>query len=206
MKKCSVVLLLLILFALLAACMDDPAIIPVTGIDPSAQPLLDTMTAVAQTVDVLAGSATAYAATYTPSPVPTATPSENEIKNLIGNTIKDKLIASLGVKITVVDVKFGPVGAQKYTHLYIEMNCMSDGNTVCPSSQVVSAVVDSCKEKKKKFLENVPFDTQTLLITIYDPGHATQVVEAKWPDVLAYINDDMTAEVFSRLIVYTQYP
>ena len=128
MKKCSVVLILLTLFALLVACGADPAIIPVTGVDPSAQPLLDTMTAIAQTVDILAGSATAYAATYTPTPIPTATPNENEIKNLIDDTIKDKLIASLGVKITVVDVKFGPVGAQKYTQLYVEMNCVSNGS------------------------------------------------------------------------------
>jgi len=89
--------------------------------------------------------------------------------------------------------------------LYVEMNCVSNGSNICPPSQVVSAVVDACKDKKKKFLANVPFDTERLIITIYDPGRATQVVEAKWSDVLAYINDDMTAEVFGRLIVYTQY-
>lgn len=184
--------------------MDATVMIPVTG-NASAQPLLDTMTAIAITVEGIAGSATAYAATPTPTPVPTATPSENEIKTLISNTIKDKLIASLGMKITVVDVKFGPVGAQKFTDLYIEMSCMSDNNNVCLSSQVVSAVVDSCKEKKKKFLENIPFETQMLIITIYDPGHATQVVEADWSDVLAYINGDMTAGSFSERIRYTQY-
>ena len=205
MKKCSVVLVLFILFALLVACGNDPTIIPVTGSNPSAQPLLDTMTAIAKTVEGIAGSATAYAATPTPSPTPTPIPNENEIKSLIDNTIKDKLIASLGVKITVVDVKFGPVGAQKFTHLYVEMNCMSNGSNICPPSQVISAVVDSCKEKKKKFLANVPVDTEKLVITIYDPGHATQVVEAKWSDVLDYINDDMTADVFSRLITYAQY-
>lgn len=205
MKKYSVMLVLLILFAILAACGNDPAIIPVSGGNPSAQPLLDTMTAIAQTVEGFAGSATAYAATSTPSSTPTPIPDENEIKNLIDNAIKDKLIASLGVKINVVDVKFGPLGAQKFTHLYIEMNCISDGGIVCPSSQVVSAVVDSCKEKKKKFLMNVPFDTEKLIITIYNPGHTTQVVEANWSDVLNYVNDDMTAEVFGRLITYAQY-
>lgn len=205
MKKYSVMLVLLILFAILAACGNDPAIIPVSGGNPSAQPLLDTMTAIAQTVEGFAGSATAYAATPTPSSTPTPIPDENEIKNLIDNAIKDKLIASLGVKINVVDVKFGPLGAQKFTHLYIEMNCISDGSIVCPTSQVVSAVVDSCKEKKKKFLMNVPFDTEKLIITIYNPGHTTQVVEANWSDVLNYVNDDMTAEVFGRLITYAQY-
>jgi hypothetical protein len=205
MKKCSVVLVFFILFALLAACGSDPTIIPVTGSNPSAQPLLDTMTAIAITVEGLAGSATAYADTPTPSSTPTPLPNENEIQSLIDNTIKDKLIASLGMKITVVDVKFGPIGAQKYTHLYVEMNCTSDGNNGCPSSQVVSAVVDSCKEKKKKFLENIPFDTQVMLITIYNPGHATEVVEANWSDVVAYVNGDMSADVFGRLIRYTQY-
>ncbi len=204
MKKYSVVMVLIILYVLLAACIDDTAMIPVTG-NPSAQPLLDTMTAIAKTVEGIAGSATAYAATPTPSLTPTPTPDENEIKNLISDAIKDKLIASLGMKITVVDVKFGPVGAKKYTELYIEMNCVSDNNNICSSSQVVSAVVDSCKEKKKKFLENIPFETQVLIITIYDPGHATQVVEADWTDVLDYINGDMNAGVFSRLIRYTHY-
>ena len=202
MKKFSIVLVIFLLFAFLAACIDDEIIIPVTG-NSSAQPLLDTMTAIAKTVEGIA--ATAYAATHTPSPIPTSTPSENEIKNLINNAIKDKLISSLGVKITVGDVKFGPVGAQKYTDLYIEMNCVSDNNNVCPSSQVVSAVVDACKEKKKKFLENVPFEIQVLIITIYDPGHATQVVEADWSDVLKYINGDIPAETFSKLIRRYQY-
>ena len=105
----------------------------------------------------------------------------------------------------MVDVKFGPVGAQKYTQLYVEMNCVSNGSNICPPSQVVSAVVDACKDKKKKFLANVPFDTEKLIITIYNPGHATQVVEAKWSDVRDYLNDDMTADVFGRLITYTQY-
>ena len=204
MRKFSIVLVIFLLFAFLAACMDDEVIIPVTG-NSSAQPLLNTLTAIAKTVEGIAGSATAFAATYTPSPIPTSTPSENEIKNLISNSIKDKLIASLGVKITVVDVKFGPVGAQKFTDLYIEMNCTSGNNNICPSSQVVSAVVDSCKEKKKKFLENVPFEIQVLIITISDPGHATQVVEADWSDVLAYINGDIPAEIFSKLIRSYQY-
>lgn len=204
LKKFLAVSTIFIVFGLGSACADR-GLIPVTGINPKAQPLLDTMTAIAKTVEGLAGSATAYAATYTPSPIPTATPNENEIRNLISNAIKDKLISSLGVKITVGDVKFGPVGAQKYTDLYIEMNCVSDNNNVCPSSQVVSVVVDSCKEKKKKFLENIPFEIQVLIITIYDPGHSVQVVEADWPDVLAYINGDIPAETFSRLIRYYQY-
>ena len=204
MKKGSIVSILFILFASLAACMDDEIIIPVTG-NASAQPLLDTMTAIAKTVEGIAGSATAYAATLTPTPRPTATPNENEIKNIISDAIKDKLIASLGAKISVVDVKFGPVGAQEYTDLYIEINCASDNGSVCPSNQVIVAVVDSCKEKKKKVIENVPGSTQKLAITIYTPGYSTTVIEAKWSDVVAYFNDKITADVFGRLITYAQY-
>lgn len=56
------------------------------------------------------------------------------------------------------------------------------------------------------FLANVPFDTEKLIITIYDSGHTNQVMEANWPDVLAYINNNMTANFFGRLIVHTQSP
>ena len=204
MKKCSVVLVIFTLFALLAACIDDKVIIPVTG-NASAQPLLDTMTAIAKTVEGIAGSATAYAATQTPSPIPTSTPSENEIKNLISDAIKDKLIATLGAKITVIDVKFGPVGAQVFTDLYIEINCVSDNSNVCPANQVIVAVVDSCKEKKKRVIENVPGTTQKLAITIYNPGYSTTVIEATWSDVVDYFNNKISADIFGRLIKYTQY-
>ena len=132
-------------------------------------------------------------------------PRAGVLQNLISATIKDQLITTLGAKITVVDVKFGPVGAQEFTNLYIEMNCISDNNGICPSNQVIVAVIDSFKEKKKKALENIPFTTQVLTITIYDPGHPTQVVEADWADVLAYINDDIPADIFSKLLRYTQY-
>lgn len=65
--------------------------------------------------------------------------------------------------------------------------------------------MDACKEKKM-FLANVPFDTEKLIITIYDSGHTNQVMEANWPDVLAYINNNMAADFFGRLIVPTQSP
>jgi len=204
MKKCLVVSVVFILLVSLAACIDEEIIIPVTS-NASAQPLLDTMTAIAKTVEGIAGSATAYAATLTPTPRPTATPNQNEIKNLISDAIKDKLIATLGAKITVVEVKFGPVGAQVFTDLYIEVNCVSDNGNVCPSNQVIVAVVDSCKEKKKKVIENVPGTTQKLTITIYNPGYSTTVIEANWSDVVDYFNDKITADIFGRLIESTQY-
>lgn len=195
---------IILVFCLGSACADKN-IIPVTGIDPRALPLLNTMTMMAGTVEAIGQTATAYSFTPTSSPIPTATPNENEIKNLISNAIKDKLIATLGAEITVIDVKFGPVGAQVYTDLYIEINCVSDNSSVCPSNQVIVAVVDSCKEKKKKVIENVPSTIQKMAITIYNPGYSTIVIESKWSDVVDYFNDKLSADAFGRLIAYIQY-
>jgi hypothetical protein len=147
LKRTLAVSTLSLVFIFGSACADE--MIPVTGsnLNPSALPLLYTMTSMANTVEVLGQTVTAYAATLTPSPVPTKIPDENELKKLISETIKNQLVATLGAKITVVDVKFGPVGAQEYSSLYVEMNCISDNNGTCPSTQAIIAVVDSCKEK-----------------------------------------------------------
>jgi len=204
MTKVFVASIIFSLFVFVAACTDEKIQVQVT-IPPSAQPLLETMTAIAKTVEVLGGSATAYAATLTPSPPPTKIPDPVELKNLISNEIKDKLIVNLGAKITVEDVKFGPMGAQEYTYLYIEMNCVTDNNSICPSTQVLIAVLDACKEKKKKVTENVPATTNALVITVYNPGHPTKSIQAGWPDVLAYLNDKMTGDILGRLVTYTQY-
>lgn len=81
------------------------------------------------------------------------------------------------------------------------MSCVSDDNSVCPSAQVISAVVDTCK--KKKVLENVHGSTKLLSITIYDPGHATLVVEADWPDVLLYLDGEIPPDVFIKVLSWT---
>ena len=207
MKRFLAVSTIFFVLGLGSACVDK-GLIPVTGIDPKAQPLLNTLTVIAGTVESIGQTATAYSFTPTPSNTPlppTKVPDPIELRNLLSNTIKDELIAILGAKITVVNVSYGPGGAQVFTELYIEMNCESQNNSVCPSPQVVIAVIDTCKEKKKKVIENVPSTTQVLVITIYDPGHSTQIVEANWADVLAYINNDIPAEVFSGLLRYVQY-
>lgn len=202
-KKTSVVLVIFLMVDFLAACNGEVPAVVVT-MHPSAVPIVLTMTEIAKTVVVLEASATAYASTATPSPAPTREPDESELKNLISEEIKDQLIATLGSKITVVDVKFGPVDSEQFTELYVEMNCISDNNNICPSPQVVIAVFDACKAKKKKVVENVPFSTQIMTITIYDPGHTTHIVEVNWSDVIAYMNDDVPAEVFGKLIRYIQ--
>ena len=115
------------------------------------------------------------------------------------------MISTFGTKITVIDVKFGPIGAQKYTNLYIEINCVGENNTACPTAQVIIAVMDACKDKKKKIIENVPSTTQLLTITIFDPGHSTIVVEANWSDVLDYVNGKLPAENLNKRIIYTSY-
>jgi len=204
MKKVFAVSVIFLLFVFLSACSDDKVPIQVT-IHPSAQPLLETMTVIAKTVEVLGGSATAYAATLTPSPPPTKIPDSVELKTLISNEIKDKLIVNLGAKITVEDVKFGPMGAQEFTELYIEMKCATDNNSICPSGQVIIAVLDACKAKKKKVIENVPASTKLLIITVYDPGHPTKSIAAIWTDVRAYLDDKLTGDALGRLISYTQY-
>jgi hypothetical protein len=203
MKKCLVVSIILFLFVLLVACVDDKAFIPVTA--PSAQPLLDTMTTIAKTVEVIAKTATAYSLSPTPTNTPTNTPDSGALNKTISDSINNQLLSTFGAKITVVDVKFGPIGAQEYTNLYIEMNCAGDNNTVCPTTQVIIAVMNAFKDKKKKIMENIPGKTQVLTITIYDPGHSTIVAEANWPDVLDYVNDKLPAENLSKRITYTPY-
>jgi hypothetical protein len=198
MKKCLVVLTIFLLFMFLVACAGETPTV-VGTVHPSAKPLLTTLAVIATTAEAIGQSATAYAAT------PTKSPDAKALKNLINNAIKDELITSFGAKITVADVKFGPIGAQEFTHLYIEMNCTGDNNTVCPTTQVIIAIIDACKAKKNKFLENVPYKTEKLTITIYDPAHSTIVVEADWSDVLNYINDKMPAGDLSKQITYTPY-
>ena len=207
LKKFLAASTILLVFVFGSACTDR-GLIPVTGIDPKAQPLLNTLTVIAGTVEAIGQTATAYSFTPTPSntpPPPTKVPDPNVLRNLLSDTINGKLIAILGARITVVNVSYGPGGALIFTELYIEMSCESQNNSVCPSPQVVTAVIDSCKEKKKKVMENVPSTTELLVITIYDPGHSVQVVEADWSDVLAYINGDIPAEIFGKLIRYAQY-
>jgi hypothetical protein len=207
MKRISVVAIAFLVFIFLEACNGVETPVVVVTMHPSAVPLVMTMTEIAKTVEVLGQTVTVYASTPTPShtPVPpTKVPDATELKNLLSSALKDKLIATFGAKISVEAVKFGPIAAPEYTELYIEMNCESANNSVCPSSQVIIAVVDTCKEKKKKLLENIPNKTQVLTITIYDPGHSPQIVEVDWSDALAYINGDIPAEIFGKLIRYVQ--
>ena len=204
MKKFLAISTILLVICLGSACTDN-SMIPVTGNDPTMQPLMNTLTAIASTVEAIGQTATAHSFTPTPSSTPTKVPDSTALRSLLSDTINGKLVAVLGTKITVVNVSYGPGGAKVFTELYIEMNCESQNNSVCPSPQVVTAVIDSCKENKKKVKGNVPTTTQLLVITIYDPGHATQVVEADWSDVTAYLDGDIPAEVFSQRLRYTQY-
>lgn len=209
MKKILTVSTILLIFGFGSACADK-SLISVTSsdIDPRALLLLNTMTIMAGTVESLGQTVTAYAFTPTPSNTPeppTKVPDATELRGLLSDTIKDELIATLGANISVVNVSFGPVGAQEFTELYIEIKCESQNNSSCPSSQAVAVVVDTCKDKKKKVIENIPNTTKLLVITIYDPGHSTQIVETDWSDVLAYMNGDIQPEIFIKLLRYVQY-
>ena len=204
MKKCLIVLTIFLLFVFLAACNEKSPPVVVT-VHPSAQPLLSTLAVIATTAESIGQTATAYAATLTPSNTPTKIPDANVLKNQINEAIKDEPVASFGATITLADVKFGPIGAKEFTHLYIEMNCKADNNAVCPTTQVMIAVMKAFKDKKKKMLENIPGTTQALIITISDPGHPTIVVETDWSDVRDYVNGDLPAEKLSQRIRYTPY-
>jgi len=203
LRKFLAISTIMLVFSLGSAC-SDKKLIPVTSIDTKALPYLYTLTVMASTAESIGQTVTAIAFTPTPTSTPTRVPDPTELRNLLTNAINGKLIAVLGAKITVVKVSYGPGGAQVPTELYIEVNCESENLSVCPLAQVVTAVIDACKEKKKKVVENIPGATQLLVITIYDPGHATQIVQADWAHVLAYLNDEITAENFSQLIRYTQ--
>jgi len=159
----------------------------------------------AATIESIEQTVTAIGFTPTPSVTPTRVPDATELKNLLSDTIKDELIGILGAQISVMNVSYGPGGATGFTELYVEMSCVSEDNSVCPSAQVITAVVDTCKEKKKKVLENVPKSTRLLSITIYDPGHATMIVEADWPDVLLYLDGEIPPDVFIELLRYQPY-
>ena len=206
MKKLSVILAIFLLFVFLAACNGDLPVVVVT-VHPSAGPLLLTMTEIAKTVEVLEQSATAYAATITPSLTPappTKTPDLNEVNMIVSTAVHENLNATFGADITVTNVTFGPVGAKELTHFYIELNCRGDNNTLCPSTQAVISVVDACKVKKKDIRGNIPFTIQTLIITIFDPLNSPKVIEADWSDVVAYVDGEIPAEIFSKLIRYVQ--
>jgi hypothetical protein len=203
MKKCSVVSIIFILFALLTACIDDKVIVPVTG-NSSAQPILSTMTEIAKTVEVLGKTATAYAFTPTLTKAPTNTPDQGAVNKMISDSIDSQLISTFGVSIKVAEVKFGPIGAQEYTNLYVEINCTGKNNVVCPITQVIIAVLDACKDKKKKILENIPGTLQLLTITIFDPQTPPKVVELNWSDVRDYMDDKVSGDVLNTRIRYVQ--
>jgi len=203
MKKASALSIIFLLFLFLAACIDKTIPVQAT-VNPSAQPLLDTMAVIAKTVEGIAGSATAYSFTPTATNIPTNTPDVGEVNKTISNAINDQLISTFGANITVEDVKFGPIGAQEYTNLYIEINCAGDNNAACPTTHVIIAVVDACKQKKKKLLENIPSTTHVLTITIFDPITGPKVVEINWSDVLAYIDGEIPGQDFNNLIRYVQ--
>ena len=204
MKKCSVVSTIFVFFVFLTACTDNKIIIPITY-NPSAQPLLGTLTEIAKTVEAIAGTATAYSLSPTPTHTPTNTPDISEVNKAIANSIKNQLISTFGASITVQDVKFGPIGGQEYTNLYIEISCAGDSNAVCPVTNVIIAVMDAIKEKQKKVLENVPRSTKILTITIFDPTTHPKVVEINWPDVLAYVNGDLSGDAFRQRVNSIQY-
>ena len=202
MKKHVILPIAFVLLALLGACSDD--VIPVTGIDPRAQPLFVTMTEIAKTVEVIGQTATAYAVTPTATPTPTNTPDQGVVNKLLSDSIKNQLISTLGSQMTVENVRFGPLGSNEYTNLYVEIACVGENGASCPTSNVIVAVMEACREKKKKMLENSPKSLQMLTITIFDPLNSPRVVEMNWSDVQAYLNGDMSADVFNRLIRYVQ--
>jgi hypothetical protein len=202
-RKAFALSIVLLFFVFLAACIDNTIPVQPT-VNPSAQPLLDTMAVIAKTVEGIAGSATAYSFTPTLTFTPTVTPNAPEVNKAITNSINEQLISTFGAKITVEAVKFGPLGAQELTNIYIEINCAGDNNSVCPMTHVIIAVMDACKERKKKILENIPSKTEALTITIFDPTTIPRVVEINWSDVLAYINGDISGEDFVKQIKYVQ--
>lgn len=203
MKKASALSIIFLLLVVLAACTDDRVKVEPT-INPSAQPLLETIAVYAKTIEGIAGSATAYSFTPTLTYTPTLTPNAPEVNKTISNSINDQLISTFGAKITVNDVKFGPIGAQEYTNLYIEINCVGDNNAACPTSYVIIAVIDACKQRKKKILEYIPSKTQLLTITIFDPITRPKVVEVSWSDVLAYIDGEILGQDLNQRIKYIQ--
>jgi hypothetical protein len=125
MMKYLILLTIFFLFVLLGACTEE-GIIPVSG-NPSAQPLLSTMTEIAKTLEVIGQTATAYSVTPTETPAPTNTPDQGVVNKLLSDSINSQLISTFGAKITVNAVKFGPIGAQEHTNLYVEINCIGDG-------------------------------------------------------------------------------
>lgn len=205
MKKSSALSIISFSIIFLVACAN--ATPPVTStVNPSAQPLIETLVVYAKTVDGIAGSATAYSYTPTPTYTPTVTPDLGVVNKQISDSINNQLISNFEANIRVRDVKFGPLGGQEFTYLYIEINCEGNNNTVCPKNQVIIAVVDACKEKKKKLLESIPQSTEMLTITIFD-SRVSQlwIVDINWNDVLKYIDGKISSDEFINGIRSTQY-
>jgi len=197
MKKCFSISILLFSLLFLEACLDD-TLTPTPTVHPSAAPLLKTM-------EAIGGTATAYAATLTPTLTPTKIPDQEGLLKAIRNGMKEQLGSSFGAKITVKDVKLGPIGSQYITNLYIEIDCASENNSVCPTSQVMIALMETCKDKKKQIGGNVPETTDTLTVTIFDPVNSPRVVEIDWSIVQKYMDEKADGEEINKRIRYTQY-
>lgn len=192
--------LIFLSFIALTACI-DPTFMS-SSVNPSAEPILRTMTAMAWTVEVLGKTATEMSYTATPSPAPTSTPNLVVIENEIRASIQKNLVANVGASISLRSVKFLPEGSQAYTHFYIELDCSGANDAVCPKYQAVIAVIDVCKMKNDNFKSNIPPTLQTLVIRIYDPFAAPSLAEVNWSDVKAYVNGDIPPDIFARLIKY----
>jgi hypothetical protein len=203
MKKALVVSVMIFLYAFLAACMDGTIDVTPT-VNPTAQALMETIAIIEKTREGISASATAYSYTPTFTKAPTNTPDKETVIKIISDSINNQLISTFGADIRVEDVDFGPLGAQELTYLYIEIYCAGDNNAACPTSHVIIAVVDACKERKKKVLDNISKSTNMLTITIFDPVAQPRVVEVNWSDVLDYINNDLTGDEFIARIKYVQ--
>ena len=126
----------------------------------------------------------------------------NEINKILTEAVQSNLVWVYGAKVTVISVGLIQKEAQEYTELDIVLNCESENNSICPSSQVASAVIETLKAQKKKVRENVPNNLGILMITVSDPGHPIQYFKVYWSDVRAYFDNNVAPDIFGRLITH----
>ena len=195
MKKNLALIIVFTLFILIlivgCTSSETPVSVVVITINPSAEPLLETMTVIARTVESIGQTATEYAATLTPTqtasstPTPTKIPDPGKVKEILNKAIKNELRNAMDTDMQVDEVIFRPEEAPPFTELEIRMTCDHQGDQECDPIRVFVELVNACKKKNDAldYISNAP---QIMWVSITTENNRTWTAYANWVDVIAF--------------------